>query len=67
MNFICLTLRYPRHSGGNHVYIWPNSILAFAVNMTDHGIVGSVVYTSNPVALHVAEDVETIHKLIKNA
>ena len=34
--------------------------------MTDRGVMGSVVYTANPVALHVAEDAQTVYNLIKN-
>jgi hypothetical protein len=64
MNFICLTLRYPKNTSENLVYVCPDSILSFGVNMTDRGIMGSVVYTANPVALHVAEDVQTVYNLI---
>ena len=68
MKFICLTLRYPRDSGGeNLIYVDADSILAVAVNMTDHGIVGAVVYTANPVGFHVAEAAESIYNLIREA
>jgi hypothetical protein len=63
MRFICLTLRYPV-STQNLIYVSAQSILAIAVNVTDRGPMGSVVYTANPVAFHVTEEPEAIYDLI---
>jgi hypothetical protein len=68
MNPIALTLRYPKPSRDNLIYIYPESIVAFGPNMTaERGVMGSVVYTTNPVAFHVAEESQIVYDLITQA
>ena len=68
MNFIPLTLRFPKPSPENVIYVHPDEILAFGPNMTtERGVMGSIVYTNNPVAFHVAEDTQTIYDLINQS
>ena len=61
-DFIALTMRYPAE---HLIYVSRNAITAFGENMTDRGVIGSVIYTTGGQSFHVNEDPKTIYNLIQ--
>lgn len=62
MRYITFKLRYPK--GYPIVYVRQDSVLAISENLTEKGMMGAIIYTANPVAIHVAEDAETVWRMI---